>query len=176
MARDDLGLNITELRLGLPGSSICQGLEKKGKKGLFPDIESGEKGSSSSDSKSPHKNEVVGWPPVWAPVVRTKSSISEQVLKMYVKVSMDGAPFLRKIDLTAQKGYSDLIAQLVKLFGSYGIDEGSLDYVVIYEDKEGDWMLMGDVPWSIFLESCKRLRIVRSSDRRIGIGELHTKS
>lgn len=23
----------------------------------------------------------------------------------------------------------------------------SCDYVPIYEDKDGDWMLVGDVPW-----------------------------
>lgn len=22
-----------------------------------------------------------------------------------------------------------------------------MEYVAIYEDKEGDWMLVGDVPW-----------------------------
>ena len=24
---------------------------------------------------------------------------------------------------------------------------GSSDFVLTYEDKEGDWMLVGDVPW-----------------------------
>lgn len=25
--------------------------------------------------------------------------------------------------------------------------DGSFDFVLTYEDKEGDWMLVGDVPW-----------------------------
>lgn len=25
--------------------------------------------------------------------------------------------------------------------------DGSSKYVLTYEDKEGDWMLVGDVPW-----------------------------
>ena len=25
--------------------------------------------------------------------------------------------------------------------------DGSSDFVLTYEDKEGDWMLVGDVPW-----------------------------
>lgn len=25
--------------------------------------------------------------------------------------------------------------------------DGSSEFVLTYEDKEGDWMLVGDVPW-----------------------------
>lgn len=25
--------------------------------------------------------------------------------------------------------------------------DGSSDFVLTYEDKDGDWMLVGDVPW-----------------------------
>ncbi|BAS86322.1 Os03g0742900, partial [Oryza sativa Japonica Group] len=28
----------------------------------------------------------------------------------------------------------------------------------------GDWMLVGDVPWQMFVESCKRLRIMKGSE------------
>nr|GMC71196.1 auxin-responsive protein IAA17-like [Ipomoea batatas] len=38
------------------------------------------------------------------------------------------------------------------------------EYVPTYEDKDGDWMLVGDVPWKMFVESCKRLRLMKSSD------------
>ncbi|MCL7033691.1 hypothetical protein MKW94_015939, partial [Papaver nudicaule] len=47
---------------------------------------------------------------------------------------------------------------------------GSED-VLTYEDKDGDWMLVGDVPWEMFIESCKRLRIMKSTDA-IGLGTL----
>lgn len=38
------------------------------------------------------------------------------------------------------------------------------EYVLTYEDKDGDWMLVGDVPWEMFIDSCKRLRIMKSID------------
>ncbi|RID71649.1 hypothetical protein BRARA_C03574 [Brassica rapa] len=58
---------------------------------------------------------------------------------------------------------------LDKLFGFHGIgvalkDGDNCEYVTIYEDKDGDWMLAGDVPWGMFIESCKRLRIMKRSD------------
>nr|AFK46390.1 unknown [Lotus japonicus] len=36
--------------------------------------------------------------------------------------------------------------------------------VLTYEDKDGDWMLVGDVPWKMFIDTCRRLRIMKSSD------------
>ena len=39
-----------------------------------------------------------------------------------------------------------------------------MEYVPTYEDKDGDWMLVGDVPWKMFVESCKRLRLMKSSE------------
>ncbi|MBD4782634.1 hypothetical protein GUG12_02000, partial [Xanthomonas citri pv. citri] len=28
----------------------------------------------------------------------------------------------------------------------------------------GDWMLVGDVPWNMFVDSCKRIRLMKNSD------------
>nr|GEW76181.1 auxin-responsive protein IAA8-like isoform X2 [Tanacetum cinerariifolium]GEX81699.1 auxin-responsive protein IAA8-like isoform X2 [Tanacetum cinerariifolium] len=44
------------------------------------------------------------------------------------------------------------------------------EYVVSYLDKDGDSMLLGDVPWEMFIGNCKRLRILKSSEA-IGLGE-----
>lgn len=30
---------------------------------------------------------------------------------------------------------------------SFKLLNGSSEFVLTYEDKEGDWMLVGDVPW-----------------------------
>jgi auxin-responsive protein IAA len=79
---------------------------------------------------------------------------------------MDGAPYLRKVDLKLYKSYQELSDALAKMFSSFTIDncgsqvtkdfmnESKLidllngsDYVPTYEDKDGDWMLVGDVPW-----------------------------
>ncbi|KAK6148910.1 hypothetical protein DH2020_016435 [Rehmannia glutinosa] len=158
MEKNGLGLE-TELRLGLPGGG-GGGVEKNEKKRVFSDFSGGEE----------NKNTVVGWPPVCG--YRRRNSFNG--IKMYVKVSMDGAPFLRKIDLSSHKWYHDLVMALEQLFGCFGIGEALKDadnceYVPIYEDKDGDWMLVGDVPWEMFIESCRRLRIMKRSDAK-GIG------
>ncbi|PKI37871.1 hypothetical protein CRG98_041732 [Punica granatum] len=106
----------------------------------------------------------------------------------FVKVSMDGAPYLRKVDLKMYNSYDQLSDALGKMFssftmGNYGaqgmidfMNESKLmdllnssEYVPTYEDKDGDWMLVGDVPWEMFVESCKRLRIMKGSEA-IGLG------
>ncbi|XP_024032371.1 auxin-responsive protein IAA30-like, partial [Morus notabilis] len=38
------------------------------------------------------------------------------------------------------------------------------EYVVTYEDKDEDWMLVGDVPWDMFTDTCRRLRIMKGSE------------
>ncbi|KAF8389022.1 hypothetical protein HHK36_025707 [Tetracentron sinense] len=170
MAKEGPGLDITELRLGLPGSS-SPSMDKNDKKRVFSGIANDEN-SSSSEQKTQTKNQIVGWPPVCS---YRKNSFKEkegvESSKFYVKVSMDGAPFLRKIDLNTHKGYSDLAVSFEKLFGCFGIggtwkDSDSSEYIPIYEDKDGDWMLVGDVPWEMFIESCKRLRIMKRSDAK----------
>ncbi|XP_075480166.1 auxin-induced protein AUX22-like isoform X1 [Primulina tabacum] len=157
----------TELRLGLPGGGEL-GEIKNEKKRVFSEL------SSDRGDREENKNPVVGWPPVCT--YRRKNSFTE--MKMYVKVSMDGAPFLRKIDLSLHKAYCDLVMALDKLFGSFdNVGEGSKDsdnckYVPIYEDKDGDWMLVGDVSWEMFIESCKRLRIMKRSDAKLQAKDL----
>ncbi|KAG8050898.1 hypothetical protein GUJ93_ZPchr0009g432 [Zizania palustris] len=74
--------------------------------------------------------------------------------------AVDGAPYLRKVDLEAYAGYDQLLRALQdKFFSHFTIrkfvyDERKLvdvvngtEYVPTYEDKDGDWMLVGDVPW-----------------------------
>ncbi|KAI3766669.1 hypothetical protein L2E82_16738 [Cichorium intybus] len=162
MGPQGLGLEITELRLGLPGGG--GGGEKKR---AFSGIQSG----GGDGRKNRNVDEVVGWPPV---CLYRKKSIRE-VTKVYVKVSMDGAPILRKVDLSSFKGYSELGMALEKLFDYYGIGEAmkeeseSCELVAIYEDKDGDWMLVGDVPWIMFIETCKRLRIRKRTNSN-GVG------
>ncbi|KAK1414278.1 hypothetical protein QVD17_30022 [Tagetes erecta] len=164
MTTQELGLDITELRLGLPGGG-GRG-ERNDKKRVFFDIFStgGEVDHFSANSGGKNRNidMAVGWPPVC-------SYRKRAMIKMYVKVSMDGAPFLRKIDINGFKDYSDFVMALGNLFGLIG-DE--CEYTPIYEDKDGDWMLVGDVPWEMFTETCKRLRM----KKRVNDGGLQTKT
>ncbi|CAH8390483.1 unnamed protein product [Eruca vesicaria subsp. sativa] len=91
---------------------------------------------------------------------------------MLVKVTMDGVIIGRKIDLNALDSYEALAKTLEQMFfhtpssvttrckGSELLD-GSSEHIITYQDKDGDWMLVGDVPWQMFLGSVKRLRIMR---------------
>jgi auxin-responsive protein IAA len=125
-----LGLEITELRLGPPGS---ENGPKNEKKRVFSEL-SGEANSTTDGRKTQTTSQVVGWPPVCS--YRKKNSFNEkdshETSKIYVKVSMDGAPFLRKVDLGMHKEYSDLVVALEKLFGCFGIGESSIIYLQCY--------------------------------------------
>lgn len=121
--------------------------------------------------------QVVGWPPVrsYRKNIIQQNKGESDVPGMYVKVSMDGAPYLRKIDLRVYKSYPELLNALQNMFkctiGVYSEREGynGSDYVPTYEDKDGDWMLAGDVPWEMFISSCRRLRIMKGSEAK-GLG------
>lgn len=98
---------------------------------------------------------------------------------LFVKVNMEGVPIGRKIDLNTRNGYKSLALALEDMFhrpanfqenGFFGplkkswLVEDCSDYLLTYEDKEGDWMLVGDVPWRMFVTTVKRLRIVKTSE------------
>ncbi|XP_057489526.1 auxin-induced protein 22D-like [Actinidia eriantha] len=179
----DLNLKATELRLGLPGTDEPEKQNMssvRNNKRASPDTaeDGGSKGDSdtkNSDRESAPvaKAQVVGWPPIRS---YRKNSFqpkkTEVETGMYVKVSMDGAPYLRKIDLKVCKGYADLLKSVENMFkltiGEYSEREGykGSEYAPTYEDKDGDWMLVGDVPWDMFISSCKRLRIMKGSEAK----------
>ncbi|CAI9767182.1 unnamed protein product [Fraxinus pennsylvanica] len=153
-----------------------------------------EKKNENNSAAPASKAQLVGWPPVRS---FRKNTLATNLSKnndvegksgvgcLYVKVSMDGAPYLRKIDLKTYCSYKELSSALEKMFSCFTIGQyashglpgqehlrenclkdlfhGS-EYVLTYEDKDGDWMLVGDVPWEMFTDSCKRLRIMKSSD------------
>ncbi|KAE8728189.1 Auxin-responsive protein IAA16 [Hibiscus syriacus] len=123
----------------------------------------------------PSKAQVVGWPPVRSyrknVMANNKSTVEESEKASsaaFVKVSMDGAPYLRKVDLKMYKSYQELSDALAYSVLSLWLMDllNSSDYVPSYEDKDGDWMLVGDVPWHMFVDSCKRLRIMKGSEHQ----------
>ncbi|KAG5560258.1 hypothetical protein RHGRI_003524 [Rhododendron griersonianum] len=182
-------LKETELCLGLPGGggSEADTVRVTGKRGFSETVdlklnlqqpnesvvadlmkEKMVNGATTTNEKSlltetkdpatpPAKAQLVGWPPVRSSrknVMSQKTTTTTEVAEKtsgsggaaFVKVSMDGAPYLRKVDL--------------KMYKSYQHSE----YVPSYEDKDGDWMLVGDVPWEMFVDSCNRLRIMKGSE------------
>ncbi|CAN6282189.1 unnamed protein product [Urochloa humidicola] len=145
----------------------------------------------SDDKPRAPKAQAVGWPPVrsFRKNILQKGGGDKDVdgksgggAAALVKVSMDGAPYLRKVDLRMYGSYHELSKALEKMFSSFtigscgsqgmkGMNETKLadllsgsEFVPTYEDKDGDWMLVGDVPWEMFVESCKRLRIMKGSE------------
>lgn len=165
MAKLGFELEITELRLGLPGDNYEK--TNKNKKRVFS-CEMGPTGDGGAMRKKPVL--VVGWPPVCS-YRRRGIDVASGDNKKMVKISMDGVPFLRKVNLNDFVDYSHLLAAVDNLFECSTIGEAlkgreHSEYVPIYEDKEGDWLLVGDVPWEMFVESCRRLRIMKSLDAK----------
>ncbi|KAJ3692069.1 hypothetical protein LUZ60_012419 [Juncus effusus] len=107
---------------------------------------------------------------------------------LFVKINMDGVPIGRKIDLKAYNGYEELSLAVDLLFKGLlaaqrdpletssekntGVDQreitglvnGNGEYTLVYEDEEGDRVLVGDVPWKMFVSTAKRLRVLKTSD------------
>ncbi|CAH8390508.1 unnamed protein product [Eruca vesicaria subsp. sativa] len=179
-----VNLKATELRLGLPGTdNVFEERQRVScnKRAIQGDSENETESSTLKIEMSPpRKAQIVGWPPVRSlrkNIIQTKKneSDSEGGRGHYVKVSMDGAPYLRKIDLSCYKGYSELLKALEIMFsfsvGEYFEREGyrGSEFVPTYEDKDGDWMLIGDVPWEMFVSTCKRVRIMKGSEAK-GLG------
>ncbi|XP_061338572.1 auxin-responsive protein IAA1 [Gastrolobium bilobum] len=185
---DDVDCNLkeTELTLSLPGT-------KTGTKRGFSDTvdlhlrnsksttceNSGNNFLRSATKFPTPKAHVVGWPPV------RESRKNAMKSCKYVKVAVDGAPYLRKVDLEIYETYEHLLRALETMFCCLIIrnhlmierkliDPGNgIEYMPTYEDKDGDWMLVGDVPWKMFVESCKRIRLKVSSEAS-GIGQRTT--
>ncbi|KAG5245000.1 auxin-induced protein [Salix suchowensis] len=182
----DLNLEATELRLGLPGTVTEQSEKQKpnsnvtkSNKRSLPDmngesevrrensiVSSNDKKSHGQETAPPIKTQVVGWPPIRS---YRKNSLQAK------KLEAEAAGLFVKIDLKVYKGYPELLEVLEEMFkfkvGEYSEREGynGSEHVPTYEDKDGDWMLVGDVPWEMFINSCKRLRIMKESEAR-GLG------
>ncbi|XP_031284589.1 auxin-responsive protein IAA30-like [Pistacia vera] len=118
------------------------------------------------------RDQTSDWPPI-TPLLRKALEVEDQnesnSVTFFVKVYMEGIPIGRKLDLLAHDGYHDLIRTLDHMFNTTILwseveDEAHSEkcHVLTYEDKEGDWLMVGDVPWELFLSSVKRLKITRA--------------
>ncbi|XP_064938397.1 auxin-responsive protein IAA25-like isoform X1 [Musa acuminata AAA Group] len=110
---------------------------------------------------------------------------------MFVKVNMEGYVVGRKIDLGAHESYRSLYRALSKLLrnflsctgarmrsANYSNNSGEQDdevadddFVLLYEDSEGDQMLVGDIPWELFITSVKKLYIAHGRKKAAAGGE-----
>ncbi|CAN6340808.1 unnamed protein product [Urochloa humidicola] len=164
-ASSGLDFEDTALTLRLPGSDPDR------KRAASTSDPSSRGSPRASDAPPSPKARVVGWPPV------SRNRRNAFPRGKFVKVAVAGAPYQRKVDLEAYAGYEQLLAALQDKFTAHftvrrgAHDEMQLvdvvsgaEYVPTYEDKDGDWMLVGDVPWRMFVETCQRLRLMKSSE------------
>ncbi|PKA65327.1 Auxin-responsive protein IAA6 [Apostasia shenzhenica] len=129
----------------------------------WPPIRSYRKNLACGSTKQPNDSQI-GTP---------ESSLKARILNkgLFVKINMDGIPIGRKVDLTAYDSYEKLSSAVEELFcslvsASQGdptdsvtsntalkklaftcLLDGHGEYTLVYEDIEGDRMLVGDVPW-----------------------------
>ncbi|KAK3437105.1 auxin-induced protein 22D [Eucalyptus grandis] len=129
-------------------------------------------------------DQVLGWPPIkswrkefvhgqrpphqdhYENVHHAQKENGEPDHNMFVKVKMEGVAIVRKINLRTYRSYNSLKGALIAMFSRYNRDDfkDHASYTLTYQDKEGDWLLAGDLPWLNFVESVHRLQIQRSRD------------
>ncbi|KAL9251838.1 Auxin-responsive protein IAA26-like protein [Drosera capensis] len=120
--------------------------------------------SSSSGKTSPEPEGKA------AKITENEKPVENSRKGQFVKINMDGVPIGRKIDLHAYDTYDKLSVAVDELFrgllaaqkdpSSRGnqaqaeeekaithLLDGKGEYTLVYEDNEGDRMLVGDVPW-----------------------------
>ncbi|KAL1312139.1 hypothetical protein AAHE18_16G016400 [Arachis hypogaea] len=166
--QSELNLEATELRLGLPGrtnnkrsSPEDRSMSISISKNSSVDSSGPSNATDHDDDDDDHQNsvqpakvQVVGWPPVRS---FRRNSMQQQKQKKDEHNNNNG------------DGSAMYVKNLFKCsFGEYSEREGynGSEYAPTYEDKDGDWMLVGDVPWDMFTCSCKRLRIVKGSEAK----------
>ncbi|XVF74500.1 hypothetical protein PTKIN_Ptkin13bG0115300 [Pterospermum kingtungense] len=152
----------------------------------WPPIRSFRKNLASSSS-SKQALESTSPSVVLHKVVNEKAAAEPGGKGLFVKINMDGVPIGRKVDLKAYDSYEKLSSAVDQLFRGLlaaqrdssaggivnkqeeekaitGVLDGSGEYTLVYEDNEGDRMLVGDVPWHMFVSAVKRLRVLKSSE------------
>ncbi|GAU24760.1 hypothetical protein TSUD_355890 [Trifolium subterraneum] len=176
-----------ELRLGPPGED--ESYNEKNMKNVKKERDESQPSctnltnksqKSGSSSKSPTESQHA----VQDKVAASNKPISNSGKGLFVKINMDGIPIGRKVDINAYDSYEKLSSAVDDLFRGLleeinlshdnkqeedkGMMKGSLigsgEYTLVYEDNEGDKMLVGDVPWHMFVSTVKRLRVSKSSD------------
>ncbi|CAI8585784.1 unnamed protein product [Vicia faba] len=109
------------------------------------------------------KAQVVGWPPIRSFRKNSLTTASKNTEENYTAYS--------ELSSSLEKMFSCFTIGQCESHGNQMLNETKLrdllhgsEYVITYEDKDGDWMLVGDVPWEMFIDTCRRLRIMKSSE------------
>ncbi|KAM7508218.1 hypothetical protein LguiA_018671 [Lonicera macranthoides] len=122
-------------------------------------------------SRDGDESSVIGWPPInsWRKKHCYENCSHNRTVEnqcgrglnsSYVKVKMEGVGIGRKVDLSVFHSYQTLTKTLIAMFGK--CQENVKAYKLTYQDKEGDWLLAGDIPWSTFTRSVQRLKLLKN--------------
>ncbi|KAG8051957.1 hypothetical protein GUJ93_ZPchr0001g32780 [Zizania palustris] len=123
--------------------------------------------ATESIPSTPRNQALSDWPPI-KPFLRSalqKASVvggARRRRTLFVKVYMEGVPIGRKLDLLLLDGYDSLLVKLCHMFNTpityadvmechQQVSGHKAAHVLTYEDKDGDWMMVGDVPWEYVL-------------------------
>nr|CAC84707.1 aux/IAA protein [Populus tremula x Populus tremuloides] len=143
----------------------------QGKRDLSTDLRLGLGISTSrQDNPSTPSEQLLDWPPIKPSPGKAVTSEENEYSSstLFVKVYMEGIQIGRKLNLLAHDGYHDLIQTLDQMFNTsilwpeMDVEHSGKCHVLTYEDQEGDWLIVGDVPWEVFLPSVRRLKITRA--------------
>ncbi|KAF3791076.1 Auxin response factor 2 [Nymphaea thermarum] len=93
------------------------------------------------------------------------------------KVHKQGSALGRSVDLNKFSGYSELIAELDRMFEFQGdLMNPSKGWLVVYTDNEGDMMLVGDDPWQEFCSMVRKIFIyTREEVQKMSPGSINAK-
>ncbi|XP_057799951.1 auxin-responsive protein IAA29-like [Salvia miltiorrhiza] len=110
--------------------------------------------------------EIEGWSPTDSSLSHRRRRGATVKKSMHVKVKMEGVAIGRKVDLRDFDSYHALTNTLIDMFAKYSkIERNEEDYILLYLDKDGDWMLVGDVEWEEFVESVQRVEILKNNNK-----------
>ncbi|CAK8563442.1 unnamed protein product [Lathyrus sativus] len=101
----------------------------------------------------------VGWPPVYHRRKKLRYNEDHMMSRNYVKVKMEGVGIARKVNLSTHHSFHTLNQTLLDMFGKSDNDQ---QYELVYQDKEGDWLLAQDVSWRSFIDCAQRLKLLKS--------------
>ncbi|CAK8563443.1 unnamed protein product [Lathyrus sativus] len=102
---------------------------------------------------------LMGWPPVYYRRKKLRYNEDHMMSRNYVKVKMEGVGIARKVNLSMHHSFHTLNQTLIHMFGKSDNDQ---QYELVYQDKEGDWLLAQDVSWRSFIECAQRLKLFKS--------------
>ncbi|KAL5222254.1 hypothetical protein ABZP36_026967 [Zizania latifolia] len=135
--------------------------------GLSLSTSSSLQAAAESTPSTPRNHALSDWPPI-KPFLRSALQKASSVgsarrqRTLFVKVYMEGVPIGRKLDLLLLDGYDSLLVKLCHMFKTsityadvmechQQVSGHKAAHVLTYEDQDGDWMMVGDVPWEYVL-------------------------